>query len=166
MLRHRPGSVGLTLDEQGWVGVPELLGALARHGRPVTRDELDRVVRTNDKQRFEWDRAGDRVRARQGHTVEVDLGLTPAVPPDVLFHGTPRANVASILAEGIDRRGRHHVHLSPDRATAQRVGARRGDAVVLEVDAAGMARAGHLFWRTTNDVWLTEQVPAEAVSAP
>jgi putative RNA 2'-phosphotransferase len=164
VLRHRPESIGIELDEHGWVGVTRLLAALARHGSPMSREDLDRVVRTNDKKRFEWDVASDAIRARQGHSVEVDLGLEPADPPDLLYHGTAGANVESILATGLDRRGRHHVHLSPDLATAHRVGARRGASVVLEVDAAGMAREGLTFWRTTNGVWLTDQVPPRFIA--
>ena len=166
VLRHRPEAVGLTLDEQGWVPVERLLRALAEHGLTMTRADLRRVVDDNDKQRFEWDLDQDRIRARQGHTVAVDLALDPATPPDVLFHGTPARNLSSILATGLDSRGRHHVHLSADAATAQRVGARRGQPVVLVVDAAAMVAAGHLFWRTTNGVWLAEHVPAAFISEP
>lgn len=165
-LRHRPDAFGIELDPHGWVDVPGLLHALSAHGPRVTRDDLDRVVAGNDKQRFEVDTATDRIRARQGHSVDVDLALVPSTPPSVLFHGTPRRNLDSILATGIDRRGRHHVHLSADVETAERVGARRGAFVVLEVDAGTMASAGHLFWRTDNGVWLTDTVPARYVRAP
>ena len=160
VLRHRPGSVGITLDPHGWTDVARLLDALAAHGHHITRADLERVVRHNDKQRFEWDTTLDRIRARQGHSVEVDLGLSPTDPPDRLYHGTPRRNLESILATGLEPRGRHHVHLSEDADTAHRVGARRGEPVVLVVDTAAMAREGFLFWRTTNGVWLAEAVPA------
>ena len=159
VLRHHPESVGIELDRNGWVNVDRLLSALAAHGSVMTRQDLDRVVRDNDKQRFEWDRDTDLIRARQGHSVEVDLGLVPVTPPDVLFHGTPRRDVESILATGLDRRGRHHVHLSVDVATAHRVGARRGDHVVLEVEAGRMARDGFAFYLSSNGVWLTDDVP-------
>jgi putative RNA 2'-phosphotransferase len=164
VLRHRPENVGVALDAHGWVDVSVLLDALARHGDPMGRDELDRVVTDNDKQRFEWDVEHDRIRARQGHSVAVDLDLAPTEPPAVLYHGTPRRNLDAILATGLDRRRRHHVHLSADVATAARVGARRGRHVVLEVDAAGMARAGHVFLRTGNGVWLTDAVPPAHVT--
>jgi putative RNA 2'-phosphotransferase len=164
VLRHRPGSVGIVLDPQGWTDVTGLLEALAAHGHPVSRTDLERVVRHNDKQRFEWDTASDRIRARQGHSVEVDLGLSPTDPPDRLYHGTPRRSVERILATGLEPRGRHHVHLSADAETARRVGARRGEPVILAVDAAAMAREGLLFWRTTNGVWLTETVPPRFLS--
>ena len=153
--------MGVELDPHGWVDVPVLLRALGEHGTTLDRNDLDRIVRSNDKQRFEWDRSLDRIRARQGHSIEVDLELGEAMPPPVLFHGTPRRNLDSILQTGLERRGRHHVHLSADVATAQRVGSRRGPAVVLEVDAAAMARHGRTFRVSTNGVWLTEHVPAE-----
>jgi putative RNA 2'-phosphotransferase len=161
VLRHRPGSVGIVLDRQGWTDVTALLDALASHGHRITRADLERVVRHNDKQRFEWDATSDRIRARQGHSVDVDLGLLPTDPPDRLYHGTPRRNLESILATGLEPRGRHHVHLSADPDTAHRVGARRGEPVVLLVDAAAMASEGLHFWRATNGVWLTDAVAPE-----
>ena len=112
------------------------------------------------KQRFALDSGGDRIRAQQGHSVPVDLQLEQAEPPPVLYHGTPRRNVPSILAEGLHRAGRHHVHLSADVATARRVGGRRGDAAVLAVDTAAV---GNAFYRSGNGVWLTAAVPPLAL---
>lgn len=159
VLRHRPDSIGLTLDENGWVEVPTLLTALSEHGSAFSRDDLLRVVANDDKQRFEIDPVSDRIRARQGHSISVELALEPVEPPVVLYHGTPKRNLDSILATGLDRRKRHHVHLSADIETARRVGRRRGEEIVLVVDAAGMAARGIVFWRTGNGVWLTESVP-------
>jgi putative RNA 2'-phosphotransferase len=158
-LRHRPGAVGLTLDPHGWVPVADLLAALG-----ITRDQLDAVVAGNDKQRFAIETGTDgveRIRASQGHSVPVDLGLTPVEPPAELFHGTTAANLPTILAEGLRPGRRHHVHLSADMPTARAVGARRGpaDVVVLRVDAAGMSAAGLAFYRSANGVWLTDAVP-------
>lgn len=164
VLRHRPDSIGITLDDNGWVEIPALLSALTERGTAITRDDLLRVVANNDKQRFELDASADRIRARQGHSVEVELALDPVAPPAVLYHGTPRRNLDSILSTGLDRRQRHHVHLSADIETAHRVGRRRGDEVVLVVDAAAMASAGIVFWRTDNGVWLTDSVPARFVT--
>jgi putative RNA 2'-phosphotransferase len=166
VLRHRPGSVGVSLDPAGWVDVPVLLGALDAHGWSTTREQLAEVVDTNDKQRFEWDLVADRIRARQGHSVEVDLELPAVTPPEVLFHGTPTRNLASIRATGLERRQRHHVHLSADVATAELVGARRGAFVVLVVDAARMHADGHEFRVSTNGVWLVDAVPPAYLSAP
>ncbi|GLW07851.1 putative RNA 2'-phosphotransferase [Microtetraspora sp. NBRC 13810] len=156
-LRHQPERIGIELDAHGWVDVDTLLAALAANRFPITREELELVVAGNDKQRFALD--GGRIRASQGHSVPVDLGLPAVTPPPILYHGTAGGSVAAILAEGLRPMNRHHVHLSPDRETATRVGARRGRAVVLVVDAAGMHAAGHEFHVSANGVWLTGHVP-------
>lgn len=159
MLRHDPASVGLTLDRAGWVGVDDLLEALRTADVDVSRGALDEVVRTSDKQRFAFDGTGTRIRAQQGHSVPVDLGLEPQDPPAVLWHGTVDRFLDAILAEGLAPRQRHHVHLSPDVATARVVGARRGAPVLLRVDAAAMAADGHVFRCSGNGVWLVDAVP-------
>jgi putative RNA 2'-phosphotransferase len=159
VLRHRPDSIGLVLDDAGWVGVEALLDAFAAHGVPLTRRRLADVVASSEKQRFLLDVAADRIRASQGHSVPVDLGLPALEPPALLFHGTPERNVSSIRRQGLLRKDRHAVHLSGDRGTAERVGARRGRPVVLEVDAARMHADGHRFERSDNGVWLTDHVP-------
>ncbi|MGW2278323.1 RNA 2'-phosphotransferase [Streptomyces sp. NPDC001770] len=158
-LRHQPERIGLALDPNGWVDVAELLEAAARHHFPITRAELEHVVAVNDKRRFTLE--GDRLRANQGHTVAVDLDLPPAEPPPFLYHGTVARSLAAIRTEGLRPMARHHVHLSPDRETATRVGARRGRPVVLSVDAAAMHRAGHVFRVSANGVWLADSVPPE-----
>ncbi|MFD8997513.1 RNA 2'-phosphotransferase [Streptomyces abikoensis] len=163
-LRHEPGRIGIELDPQGWVDIGTLLAAAAAHGFPFSREELDHVVATNDKRRFAVE--DGRVRARQGHSVPVDLGLPVTEPPPYLYHGTVARNVAAIRAEGLRPMNRHHVHLSADRATAERVGARRGRPVILSVDAGAMHRAGHAFRVTGNGVWLAEAVPPSFLRFP
>ena len=160
-LRHRPERLGLSLDPGGWVEVDALLAAAARDGHPISRAELDEVVASNDKQRFSFDPSGTRIRANQGHSVEVDLQLQPAEPPAVLYHGTGAGSASAIRREGLRKMRRHHVHLSADLQNAQRVGARHGEPVVFAVDAAAMRRAGHVFYRSANGVWLTDRVPPE-----
>jgi putative RNA 2'-phosphotransferase len=157
-LRHRPERVGLTLDPAGWVPVTDLLTALG-----ITEAELREVVDRNDKKRFTID--GDRIRANQGHSVEVDLGLPAAIPPDTLFHGTVARFLDDIMRDGLRPMSRHDVHLSPDRETARRVGARRGRPVILTVDARAMSEAGHEFRLSANGVWLTDHVPARYLGA-
>ncbi|MFJ3663509.1 RNA 2'-phosphotransferase [Streptomyces sp. NPDC090119] len=156
-LRHQPERIGLTLDPAGWVEIDALLAAAAAHGFPVTRAELDHVVAVNDKRRFAVE--GGRIRASQGHSVEVVLGLPPATPPPYLYHGTVARSLDAIRAEGLRPMNRHDVHLSADRETATRVGARRGRPVVLAVDAGAMHRDGHVFHVSANGVWLTDAVP-------
>jgi putative RNA 2'-phosphotransferase len=159
VLRHRPDSVGLVLDEAGWVDVDALLDALAGSGLRLSRGELEHVVATNDKRRFAFDGTGTRIRASQGHSVGVELGYAPAEPPDELFHGTVERFLAAILAEGLRPGNRHAVHLSPDADTARAVGARRGRPVVLRVDAAAMVADGSAFSVSANGVWLVPAVP-------
>ncbi|MGW2209545.1 RNA 2'-phosphotransferase [Streptomyces sp. NPDC001781] len=156
-LRHQPERIGLTLDPAGWVEIDTLLTAAAAHGFPVSRAELDHVVAVNDKRRFAVE--DGRIRANQGHTVEVALGLPAATPPPYLYHGTVARSLDAIRAEGLRPVNRHDVHLSADRETATRVGARRGRPVVLSVDAGAMHRDGLVFHVSANGVWLTDAVP-------
>ena len=160
-LRHDPGRLGLTLDAGGWVSVDDLLASCAAHSFRITRAELEEVVARNDKQRFSFDATRTRLRANQGHSVPVDLGLAPSVPPPTLYHGTYHAAVPAIRREGLRPMGRHHVHLSSTADAARRVGARRGRPVVLVVDAARMAAGGSAFYLTDNGVWLTDAVPPQ-----
>ena len=160
-LRHDPEGLGLTLAPGGWVRVDDLLAGCARKGMRISRAQLEAVVADNDKQRFSFDETGTRIRANQGHSVDVDLQLEPVEPPAVLYHGTGHTTADAVAAEGLQRMRRHHVHLSPDVLTAQRVGARHGRPVLFRVDAAAMHAAGHTFYRSENGVWLTEAVPAE-----
>lgn len=153
-LRHQPERVGLSLDPAGWVPLADLLDALR-----VSEDDVREVVDRNDKKRFTID--GDRIRANQGHSVEVDLGLPTATPPDTLFHGTVAAHLDDIMRDGLRPMSRHDVHLSPDRETARRVGARRGRPLILTVDAKAMHADGHEFRLSANGVWLTQHVPAQ-----
>ena len=160
-LRHQPERIGLKLAPGGWVSVDELLAACAKDKFPITRAQLNEVVASNDKKRFSFDSTGTLIRANQGHSVEIDLQLEPAVPPDVLYHGTGHGAVESILRAGLCKMSRHHVHLSPDMATARTVGARHGRPVVFAVDAAAMHKAGYTFYCSENKVWLVDGVPPE-----
>jgi putative RNA 2'-phosphotransferase len=164
VLRHRPERIGLVLDAAGWVDIATLLAALTRHGHPLNREELDRVVAGSDKLRFEVD--GARIRAAQGHSVAVDLQLAPSMPPAYLFHGTVSRFLDRIRSQGLHRGKRHHVHLSADAHTAAAVGRRRGVPVVLRIDAGGMHTAGHVFYIAANGVWLTDYVPPQWIEVP
>jgi len=163
-LRHQPEDAGLTLAAGGWTDVAAVLEAFRTRGLACDGIRLARVVAENDKKRFEFSEDGSRIRARQGHSVKVELGLAPLAPPEVLFHGTATRFLASILNDGLRPMARHHVHLSPDRSTSVAVGRRHGIPAVLEVAALAMASAGHLFYKTENGVWLTDCVPPEFLS--
>ncbi|MFE0256596.1 RNA 2'-phosphotransferase [Streptomyces sp. NPDC059010] len=163
-LRHQPERIGLILDEGGWVEIDTLIAAATAHGFRFTREELDHVVAANDKKRFAIE--GTRIRASQGHSIDVDLGLPPATPPAYLYHGTVAPYLEAIRREGLRPMNRHDVHLSADRETATRVGSRRGRPVVLSVDAGAMHRDGHVFHVSANGVWLAKAVPPEYLRFP
>jgi putative RNA 2'-phosphotransferase len=159
VLRHEPQSIGLSLDEAGWASVDDLLVKAAAAGKRLDRQLLQRVVDTSDKKRFAFSDDGQRIRANQGHSIDVSLGLKPALPPASLYHGTASRFLDSILLTGLDKRERHHVHLTEDLSIARSVGQRYGKVVLLEVDAGRMHNDGHLFFRSDNAVWLTDVVP-------
>ena len=154
LLRHAPHEAGLTLAPGGWVPLAPLLAHLN-----ATRADIERVVSGSGKQRFSL--RGDMIRANQGHSVPVDLELSPVTPPDLLYHGTHPAALAAIRRDGLRPMQRHHVHLSPDLDTARRVGARRGQPVILTIRAEEMHAAGHVFFVSENGVWLVGAVPPE-----
>jgi putative RNA 2'-phosphotransferase len=154
ILRHSPEKFGLTLEPGGWVPVTDLLKATG-----IDRSTLERVVANNDKKRYSFNEAGDKIRANQGHSVEVDLQLEPVTPPALLFHGTASRTVPLIMESGLKRMARSHVHLSLDVETAVKVGGRHGKPIVLEVAALAMHEAGFEFYCADNGVWLTEHVP-------
>ncbi|HEY4244934.1 MAG TPA: RNA 2'-phosphotransferase [Kofleriaceae bacterium] len=166
VLRHEPAKIGIALDAAGWVPIADLLAGLARANRALTRAQLDDVVATNSKQRFALSPDGLSIRASQGHSVDVDLAYAPAEPPPRLYHGTVARSLPAIRASGLLKMARHHVHLSPDEATARLVGARRGSPVILVVDAAAMRAAGHLFFLSANGVWLVAAVPPAFLAFP
>jgi putative RNA 2'-phosphotransferase len=160
VLRHKPEEVGIQLDSAGWVDVDKLLNACAAHQFPFSRAELDEVVATNDKKRFAFSEDGKRIRANQGHSVEVELAYQPSVPPEILYHGTADRFLDSIQQKGLIKGNRHHVHLSIDVETAINVGQRHGRPLVFCVLAGEMHRAGHKFFVSTNGVWLADHIPA------
>ncbi len=161
VLRHRPDSVGLILEEGGWTNVDLLCKAMSNPRRTLTREILEQVVVNNDKQRFEFDSDKQRIRARQGHSVEIDLLYDPVEPPDVLYHGTATHQLDSIFAKGLIKGNRHHVHMSTNRVTMLAVGARHGKPALLSIDSKSMHANNHQFFVTGNSVWLTDCVPPQ-----
>lgn len=164
ILRHRPEDIGVELDRAGWVDVDLLLVRAEEHGHALSYEELEEVVATNDKQRFEFSDDRAMIRARQGHSVQVELGYEPTVPPETLYHGTADRNLESIRREGLTKGQRHHVHLSENAKTAINVGQRYGKPVLLTIAAGKMHADGHVFYRTGNGVWLTDTVPAAYIA--
>jgi putative RNA 2'-phosphotransferase len=163
VLRHKPDEIGLTLDPNGWVNVAELIEAVSKSGRPVDTATLEKIVEQSDKQRFAFNVNRTRIRANQGHSVNVELNLEEKMPPEFLFHGTAMQNVESIRAEGLKKQERHHVHLSANREAAESVGRRYGKPVVLIVRAGEMSRGGYKFFQSENGVWLVNHVPTSYI---
>lgn len=160
ILRHKPETVGVELDAEGWVNVTALLDGLRNHGQPMELDELRGIVETNDKKRFAFSPCGTLIRASQGHSVEVDLGLIPVKPPDYLYHGTAESNHEAIRRSmGLKPMGRQYVHLSEDPETARKVGSRHGKPIVFQVSSWLMYKDGINFYRSANGVWLVGFVP-------
>ncbi|MEM9554577.1 MAG: RNA 2'-phosphotransferase [Acidobacteriota bacterium] len=159
VLRHKPESIGLTLDSGGWAETQVLIDLANTAGKQLTLEQVQDVVAWNAKQRFSFSPDGRRIRAVQGHSIAVDLKLEPVQPPESLFHGTAKHSLDSILDKGLLKMRRQHVHLSLDVDTASAVGRRHGELVVLTVAAGAMCRDGHEFFRSENGVWLVDHVP-------
>ena len=164
VLRHAPEEIGIVLDGAGWTRVDKLLSAFRKAGYDADMDKLRAVVAADSKRRFTLSDDCLRIRAAQGHSVKVSLGVAAAPPPDILFHGTASANLDSIFATGLNPGSRQQVHLSSDVDTAFKVGARHGSPVVLKVDCATMHAEGFSFFKADNGVWLTDVVPAKHLS--
>ena len=164
ILRHKPETINLELDSEGWADVEQLLARMNAHGKRIDFPTLEWLVAHNPKQRFAFNEDQSRIRANQGHSITIDLALEARKPPEILYHGTAKRFLESIFATGLDKRARHHVHLSGDPYTAAKVGMRHGKVVILEVQAGRMYEDGHEFFRSENGVWLTEAVPAVYLS--
>jgi len=166
ILRHQPERIGLTLDANGWADTQTLLTLVEKTGRPLSRSLLEKVVAENDKQRFAFNEDKTKIRASQGHSIEIDLALRPQTPPEILFHGTAAQFVGPIRLEGLVSQKRQHVHLSLEEETATKVGQRHGVPVILRVSSGEMHRKGIVFYCSENGVWLTEKVPTEFLETP
>lgn len=162
VLRHEPSSIGLTLDAQGYVEIKQLVKAMQSHGKPLTEPLLLEIVAEDDKQRYTI--SGKKIRAAQGHSFPVDLGLQPKEPPAVLYHGTASQNINSIRNDGLHPRTRHQVHLSSNVETAIAVGTRHGHPVLITIDAQRMFEDGLKFFQADNGVWLVDEVPPNYLS--
>ena len=162
-LRHNPQGLGITLEDGGWVDVAKLLDAFSKKHFAVSLEDLQEVVRDNDKQRFGFDESGTKIRAHQGHSAEVDLELEPRTPPHKLYHGTAQHSLEPILKEGLKSMKRQHVHLSTNIKTMMQVAGRHGKPVLLEIDAKTMHEAGHSFYQSDNGIWLADAVPNDYI---
>ena len=164
VLRHSPQTIGIELDEQGWANVKELIEKCKKHRYHFSMEDLIEIVETNDKKRYSFNEKRNRIRANQGHSIDINLALQPVEPPEFLYHGTASRFVPSIMEDGIVKQSRQHVHLSKDRDTALNVGSRHGKPVVLTIMSGKMHEAGIEFYCSDNGVWLTDYVDVQYIS--
>ncbi|MBO5353591.1 MAG: RNA 2'-phosphotransferase [Lachnospiraceae bacterium] len=158
ILRHKPETIGITLDEHGWAKVSELIEGI-RRTQPFDMELLEEIVRTDEKMRYSFNEDKTLIRANQGHSVPVDVELEQKMPPEFLWHGTGAKYTASIEQQGLIAKSRLYVHLSREYDTAVQVGSRHGSPVVYKVLTGKMAQEGYTFYLAKNGVWLTKEVP-------
>jgi putative RNA 2'-phosphotransferase len=163
VLRHKPEALEIELDSAGWVDVRLLLRKMKDNGRPLKRTDLEDIVSSDDKGRFQFSENGLKIRVCQGHSVNIVLNPTLKISPSVLYHGTARSSLESIFKSGLSSQKRQYVHLSSDIQTAIKVGNRHGKCVVLNVDCQTLTTLGHDFFVSDNGVWLTKDIPASAL---
>ena len=163
VLRHKPEEIGIQPDRQGWVPVDDLINKMTNYGKEIDLEMLEEIVQSNSKKRFAFSEDGSKIRASQGHSIEVELDYESKKPPAILYHGTAVQHIDSIYTSGIQARGRHQVHLSKDIQTAESVGRRHGQVRVLEVMAEEMYKEGFVFYKSANGVWLCDFIPVRFI---
>ena len=161
ILRHKPEVIGITLDEHGWANVDELVRGVAKTYKEFNLKTLERIVESDEKQRYSFNDNHTLIRANQGHSIPVDVELEKVVPPECLYHGTGVKYKESIDKQGLIPKSRLYVHLSSDVKTALTVGKRHGDPIVYTVISGKMHKDGYEFFKSVNGVWLTKSVPPQ-----
>lgn len=164
ILRHKPEIIGIELDKNGWANVDELINGLKKKYPDFNREKLEYIVNTDNKQRYSLSDDKSKIRARQGHSIDVDVELKELAPPEFLYHGTAERFLESIMKEGLVPKSRLYVHLSNDVETAEKVGKRHGKPAVLKIETGKMAKDGFKFYLSENGVWLTKAVPPKYFS--
>ncbi|TQV72242.1 RNA 2'-phosphotransferase [Aliikangiella marina] len=164
VLRHKPEEIDLKLDDNGWADIESLIEKARNQGKHYSFELIHKIVEDNDKQRFAISEDGRKIRANQGHSIKVELDLRAIEPPTILLHGTAQKNLSAIREEGLSKKDRHHVHLTENKQTALAVGQRYGKVVLLQIDSGSMHKEGFSFYRSDNNVWLVDSVPAEYIS--
>lgn len=163
ILRHKPETIGITLDKNGWADVKELIEKIKLSGRYIDMEILEKIVRENNKKRYSFSENKEKIRASQGHSIEVELNLKEMTPPTILYHGTATRFLESIREKGIIKGNRQYVHLSKDIETARNVGKRHGEVVILPIDIEGLKKIGHKFYLSENKVWLSDDIPSKYI---
>ncbi len=159
VLRHKPETIDLSVDDNGWTNVKELLEKSAKKGNSITLEELTEIVKTNDKKRFAFDEIRKKIRANQGHSLKLEIEFEEKTPPEIFYHGTAEKNIEAILRDGLNKMQRHHVHLSENIETARKVGVRYGKPVIFQIETKKILAENFRFFVSANDVWLIDEIP-------
>lgn len=163
ILRHAPETIELNLDKNGWANIDELITQSHQFGKELNFETLEEIVETNDKKRFTFNDDLTKIRANQGHSINVELNLKESEPSDFLYHGTVEKFIDLIKKDGLKKMNRQYVHLSKDKETAIKVGSRRGKPIILKIDASKMFQDGFIFYLSENNVWLIDEVPVKYI---
>lgn len=162
-LRHEPQSYNLSLDNQGWVFLSDLVIALNLKGIQVDEISITKMVELSKQKRHQI--LNGKIRAYYGHSVENKILKNPVEPPEFLYHGTVQNRLNNILEKGLLPMERQYVHLSIDRNTAAIVGSRRkGDLVILTIKAKEAFLNNIQFYKEENDIWLADPIPSKYIS--
>lgn len=165
LLRHEPELVGLQVDAEGWADLDELVRKVKKYS--LTRELVQEIVETDDKGRYRISPDGNRIKCCQGHSIDwVKPRLEVREPPEFLYHGTTAKAWGLIQGSGgIQKMGRHHVHLHDDEDMAWNSANRRKQekGVVLVIAAKEMHDAGMAFLTSENEIWFTEEVPVSYI---
>ncbi|EJX2602088.1 RNA 2'-phosphotransferase [Clostridioides difficile] len=163
ILRHKPETIGIKLDDYGYADVNELIEKINNTGRNINIEILEQIVKEDNKQRYSFNEDRSKIRANQGHSINIDVELKELEPPEYLYHGTATRFLDNIKNEGIIKQSRLYVHLSRDIDTAIKVGKRHGTPVILKINTGKMYENGYKFYLSENNVWLCEYIPFKYV---
>ncbi|AKP44796.1 TPA: RNA 2'-phosphotransferase [Clostridioides difficile] len=163
ILRHKPETIGIKLDDYGYADVNELIEKINNTGRNINIEILEQIVKEDNKQRYSFNDDRSKIRANQGHSINVNVELRELEPPKYLYHGTATRFLDNIKNEGIIKQSRLYVHLSRDIDIAVKVGKRHGTPVILKINTGKMYENGYKFYLSENNVWLCEYIPFKYV---
>jgi putative RNA 2'-phosphotransferase len=162
ILRHNALDYGLTLDSDGFVSLEELVNAIQQENQweDVSQEIIEQVVHECEKQRYEI--IDTNIRARYGHS-KSHVSYIPTVPPNSLYHGTNTKAISAIMHSGLKPMNRQYVHLSETTKFATIAGKRRGDLILVLVDAKSAHESGINFYPAGGEVWLSDEIPPQFI---
>jgi len=162
ILRHFPDKFGLNMDKNGWVNSESLVRAVRRRYRWANRWIIKALIYSDEKKRYEL--SDDKIRARYGHSVDVELSDMPEAQEDVLYYGTSEEEAQRMVEIGIKPVNQTFVHLSTTIEKSEEVARLRTDSpIILEVDAKGARRDGIRIVKANEIIALAKEIPAKYI---